>query len=454
MKMHENASMPFYVTLLFSLCLAILGTTAISSYRNLERLKQNNSDMERSWLIEDHLKNINLLITDAEDGVLGYYISGDQAALNPLRNAQDDLSSEFASLERLLAGNSIQQAHLAQLHDLFNRRMEKLEEHTTRLRRGGLRDAVDIVKRREGAEIMDEVRLLEVTMEKDELESLAASRNRFYAEFDRSLLAGYLASGFAILILVTYYRLIRQHLEKRRVAEEVLKRTNENLETAVSLRTAKLSILTRHLLSLSEIEKAKLARELHDEMGANLTAICMDVSIVTEKLKKIDPLLAGQLGKTKQTLQETVDLKRRIIEDLRPSMLDTLGLAASIRTHCEKVVRVPGLEYEEDIEEAFDDIQPEWSIALFRIVQESLSNVIKYAKATRVRIALKREAKGLKLRILDNGVGIRPEDMEKAKSHGLLGMRERILLLGGKFSVGQGMEKRGTSIDVFLPYSV
>lgn len=151
-------------------------------------------------------------------------------------------------------------------------------------------------------------------------------------------------------------------------------------------------------------------------------------------------------------MQETVELKRRIIEDLRPSMLDNLGLVASIRSHCEKVMRVPGLVFEEDIPEEIADINPEWAIALFRIVQEALNNVIKYAKASHVKISLKRQISGLWLQILDDGIGIQADAMDKPKSHGLLGMRERVLLLGGIFTAKRATAGSGTAIEVFLPF--
>ncbi len=336
MKTSASASIPAYVTVLFIACLAILTGTAISNYENLQKLKQNNDQMEQSWYVKDHLKNINSLITDAEDSLLGYYISGNQAFLTPLQTAKEGLNAEFLALGVLFKGNPVQHQHLDQLRALFDRRMDKFEEHTAHYKHGGLKEVVDLVKRREGMEIMDEVRLLETTMEKDEVALLTARRNHFYAEFDRTLLVGYMINSVAVLILLIFYRLIYQHFAKQRTVEDALKCANETLEATVLARTAKLSVLSRHLLKVSEVEKAKLARELHDEMGSSLTAIGMDIMIVTEKLKKIAPELSSQLIRAKQTLQETVDLKRRIIEDLRPSMLDNLGLVASIRNHCEK----------------------------------------------------------------------------------------------------------------------
>lgn len=437
---------------LFVICLLALAGTAISNYRNLQKLKQNNDQIEHSWSIKNHLKNINLLIADAESGLRGYYMTNDPAFLSPFQTAKEGFGSEFTALGVLVNGNPHQEKNLAQLRLLVERRMAKLDEKTAHFKSGGLSEVVSAVKRREGNEIMDEVRLLDTIMEKEELELLSVRRNRFYEEYQRALWIGNLINGATILILIIFFRLIQKNFAKQRTVEDALKRANDNLETTVSARTAQLSLLSRYLLNVSEAEKAKLARELHDEMGSSLTAISMDLTIVTEKLKKTDPALANQLLRAKKTLQETVDLKRRIIEDLRPSMLDNLGLAASIRNHCEKVARIPGLSCEVDISEEFDNIDPESAIALFRIVQESLNNVIKYAKANHVKITLQRKTSVLWLQILDDGIGLPKDALEKPKSHGLLGMRERALLLDGSFTAQRGHANRGTSIEVCLPF--
>ncbi|MES2070533.1 MAG: CHASE3 domain-containing protein [Pseudomonadota bacterium] len=452
MKKNTSASIPIYVTALFIICLAILVGTAVSNYQNLQKLKQNNDWMEHSWSVKDHLKNINLLIMDAESSLRGYYMSEDPAYLGPWKTAKDKLSSEFIILNKLVQDNPAQVKNLTQLRLLFDRKMQKFEESSTLFKDGGLSEVVNAVKLGEGREIMDEIRLQDIIMEKEELELLTARRDRFYEEYNGALWVGNAINAVAILILILFYRLIRRSFSKQRSVEDALKLANDNLETTVLARTEQLSVLSRHLLNVSEEEKAKLARELHDEMGSSLTVISMDLSMVTEKLKKTDPAMANQLLRAKQALLDTVDLKRRIIEDLRPSMLDNLGLAASIQNHCEEITRIAGLEYEADITEDFDNIDPAWGIALFRITQESLNNVVKYAKASRVKVTLKRQPSGLWLQILDDGVGIPKDALKKPRSHGLLGMRERALLLGGSFTVKPGLANHGTAIEAFLPF--
>ncbi len=256
-----------------------------------------------------------------------------------------------------------------------------------------------------------------------------------------------------LVMLILFYRLIRLGFTKQRRVEAQLKLANDNLESMVQIRTRQLSVLSRHLLNVSEEEKAKLARELHDELGSSLTAIGMDISSVCDALSKTEPALAAQLRRAKQTLLETITLKRRIIENLRPSLLDNLGLAAAIRNKCEEIARLSGLQCEVDIAEEFDNIDPAQAIALFRITQESLNNTVKYANATHVKISLKRHATGLWLQVLDDGIGISSDALRKEKSHGLLGMRERALLLGGTFSAYTGKNQRGCVIEAFLPSS-
>jgi signal transduction histidine kinase len=157
-------------------------------------------------------------------------------------------------------------------------------------------------------------------------------------------------------------------------------------------------------------------------------------------------------------LLETVELKRRIIEDLRPSLLDNLGLCAALDSYTDDFARMTGVPCDTEIGPEVDAIarsgEASLSIALFRIVQESLTNIRKYAGASRVSVTLKQTEEGmLVLRIIDNGIGIASDMIVKPMSHGLLGMRERALLLGGTLTIRRGRGDKGTCIEVFIPLS-
>ncbi|MFZ6722170.1 CHASE3 domain-containing protein [Undibacterium sp. Ji49W] len=452
MKKSTSTSIPLYITFLFMICLFILIGNAYTSYQNLEKLKANNDWVEHNWSVKDKLKNINLLIMDSESSLRGYFMSGNEVYTRPWEIARSKLESDFKELDKLLQDNPSQVKNLAELRRLYASKARVFEHGIATYKEFGLTGIIELAKAGEGREVMDEIRLLDIIMEKEENEVLAARRQVFYTEYKDAIFFGTATNAIALLVLILFYRLIYRSFYKQRGIEDALKIANDNLESTVLKRTEQLSVLSHHLLNVSEKEKAKLARELHDEMGSNLTAISMDISVVTEKLKDKEPELAKQLQRTKRALLDTVDLKRRIIEDLRPSMLDNLGLSASIQHYCEEVTAIAGISYVADITEDFDTIDPAWSIALFRITQESLNNVIKYAQATEVRISLKRTEQGLRLQVLDNGIGIPTDAISKPKTHGILGMRERALLLGGSFSVKSGPNNRGTVTETFIPF--
>jgi signal transduction histidine kinase len=253
---------------------------------------------------------------------------------------------------------------------------------------------------------------------------------------------------------VLFYNLIRRGFRARLNAERALQQTNDHLESLVTERTEQLSVLSRHLIRVSEEEKAKLARELHDEMGANLTAIGLHLATVCDQLKGTHPDQAATLGRARATLIETVELKRRIVEDLRPSLLDNLGLSAALQSYCEDFGRTTRVDCEALIEGDVDGAGPTQAIALFRIAQESLNNVAKYAQARHVVVHLAREGEAFTLEVSDDGVGIPPDAMRRPKSHGLLGMRERALLLGGTLRVDRGVNGIGTTVHAIVPVTV
>ena len=194
---------------------------------------------------------------------------------------------------------------------------------------------------------------------------------------------------------------------------------------------------------MSEEEKAKLARELHDTLGSNLTAINMDLNWIQRRLPEGSREVRERLQRVLQMLADTVELKHEVIEGLRPSHLDNLGLAFAMRSHCREFTRRTGLPCDVDVHEDFDDLDPAWSIAFYRIAQEALTNITKHAQATRVRITLAREPDGMRLRIADDGVGLTEEALAKPKSHGVVGMRERMRADGRDASRSAGRRAAG-----------
>lgn len=447
----RSRTLPLYIPIVFAICTVILIGNAISLYQNLQSLKYLNSALEKTWRATDRLQYINVLIMDAESSIRGYFMSDNKIYLGPLKTAKSHLDKEFAALDELLRDNPAQTKNLAQLRVLFNRKMSIMDDSINIYNKGGFKEILEIAKIGEGREVMDEIRLLVTIMVREQNDVQAARKGRFYNEYQDAVFLGIAINTVVIIVLILFYGLIRRNYFQRLAAETALQTVNDGLEKTVYIRTEQMSVLSRHLINVSEQEKAKLARDLHDELGACLTAINMDVASVMGKLKISEPALAGQLQRARETLLDTVNLKRRIIENLRPSLLDNLGLAISLRSHCEEFTKITGLPCEVTVSDEVNEIDPLRSIALFRITQESLTNITKYAHANSVKVALTAENNGLRLHIIDDGVGIAMDTVYRPMSHGILGMRERVLLLNGTFAIQNGANDSGTIIDVFIP---
>lgn len=444
-------SLPLHKTLLCLICVVLLVVNGVFLVRNLDDLRAANTLQAQTAQVSDELQYLNLLVTDAESSLRGYFLSGDEVYLGPLRGAPQQIDMQLRALGTLLDDNPSQTKNLQQLRTLVEKKLGLLHQSLEVYRQGGLNDIVAIAASPDDRAQMDEIRLQVVIMTREQNEILTTRTAAFYQQYRHAALFGVGINAAAIIVLLLFYKLIKRAFRSRLLAERALQHTNDGLEEIVAERTAQLSVLSRHLIRVSEEEKSRLARELHDEMGANLTAIGMDLSTVSEHLRASHPELAAKLGRARRTLVDTVQLKRRIIENLRPSLLDNMGLSAALQSYCADYARITALDCDALIDAEADTAGPMQAIALFRITQEALNNIAKYAKARNVIVNLTREAEGWDLEITDDGIGIPDDAMVRSKSHGLLGMRERALLLGGTLVVERGVNGVGTCVRALIP---
>jgi PAS domain S-box-containing protein len=256
-----------------------------------------------------------------------------------------------------------------------------------------------------------------------------------------------------------YYRLagVSQDISARKQAEtlmgehaRLLAEQNNRLESMVAERTAALSSLSIHLQNVTEQERAQLARELHDELGSVLTAAQMDVGWVLKQIEPSHPALADKLRRAMQTLHEGVTVKRRILEDLRPSSLEHLGIAGAMRSYVMSTCERAGMDCAIEIGDLPPDIDDRMGIALYRIVQEGLTNVLKHAQANRFRAQLHCRDGRLTLELEDNGVGFTPQALSRVGHHGIAGMRQRVIAMNGDFLI-ENREPGGTAIRIAIP---
>jgi signal transduction histidine kinase len=443
--------LPFYKTVLCLVCVLILIVNGFSLAHNLQALSDANALQSQSAKVADKVQALNVLVTDAESNLRGYFLSGSDSYLRQVNSARSQTGAQFAQLRTLLADSPNQLKNLGQLEKLVQRDFASMDEMLRVYRIGGLNDVAQITRSLGNDGTVDEIRLMVVIIAQEQREQVAARSAAYDREYRNAVMLGIGINLGAIAVIVLFYRLIRQSFFSRVLAQRALEQANHQLESMVAVRTEQLSVLSRHLISVAEEEKSRLARELHDEMGANLTAISIDLNAVTARLKSQQPELAAMLERARATLIDTVELKRRIVEDLRPSLLDNLGLAAAVQSYCKEFGELAGIDCEALVERAVDSAGPMHAIAVFRIVQEALNNVAKYAKAKTVIVHLVVEEGNLLLEVTDDGVGIAADAALAPKSHGLLGMRERALLLGGSFSIKRGINGIGTCIEASIP---
>ena len=254
----------------------------------------------------------------------------------------------------------------------------------------------------------------------------------------------------ALICLLAFYLYLRQsqHLLQAGLREQAaLQRERDMLETQVRDRTATLAELATHLQNVREDERGHLARELHDELGALLTAAKLDVARLKSRLGKNLPEVSERLEHLISTLNTGIALKRRIVEDLRPSSLSHLGLVASLEILAREFDERSGLSITTELEPV--EISGAAQLTVYRLVQESLTNIGKYADATLVEITLQSLEGYVSIDVKDNGKGFAPDQIG-AGTHGLAGMRHRVEAIGGRLKVTSAPGS-GARIAAVLP---
>jgi len=226
--------------------------------------------------------------------------------------------------------------------------------------------------------------------------------------------------------------------ERKLIEQELLKSKDE------------VTNLLAHLENIREMERTKIAADLHDDLGQRLTALNMDLSWLKNRLKFARPEIAERLASISSMLLKTIETVQYISTELRPGILDDFGLTATIEWHLEEVRKRTGIHYVfSSLPEEFV-FSPDISILFFRIIQEALTNITRHSAATDVSIALKQENRKLRLTISDNGRGITTSEIKNPKSFGIIGMRQRVKTFGGDFTIS-GKNRRGTTIEIGIP---
>lgn len=236
-----------------------------------------------------------------------------------------------------------------------------------------------------------------------------------------------------------FFTVILRDITRRKEAEDTMLRQQQELRE-----------LSARVLEAREEEKARIARELHDELGQLLTALKMDLAWLRERLPEGDGELAARANGMGELLDRTVSSSRRIAADLRPLMLDDLGFGDAAQWLVDEFGRHHDIELDVTMPQDLDALSKDAATALYRALQESLTNIARHSGAKRAWIVLAQENGALHLEVEDDGRGIAAEDLAKASSLGLKGMRERVAYYGGSLDVARA-PRGGTRLRVRMP---
>jgi signal transduction histidine kinase len=420
--------------------------------RGFVELRNTADWVQHTQRVQNLIEHLLRLAVDAETGQRGYLLSGRDSQLERYVEARNEIPVSFEELRALTADNPVQVAQLVNVGTQLQARLDILERGIALRRANDDAALAEYQAGREGKIAMDTLRLA--------LDGMATEERRIHEErfagFERSLLVirwgFFLVFGLNLILVILGGAMLG--LDSRRRRREALAATDrgDRLAQDVLERTGEITALSHYLQRLQEEEKARLAREIHDELGGTLAAAKIDLQMLANKLPPED-LQRTRLVRAMAAIDDAIQVKRRIIEDLRPSMLDNLGIGAALKWQCLEFEKRMGVPCRVEL---FDDelvLPSAPSIALYRVTQEALTNIGKYASAKNVIVSLRRDDGRWVLRVADDGIGLDPAKAAHPTGFGLLAMRERVRALGGDFSIS-GRPGEGTVIQVRLPAGI
>ncbi len=433
-----------------SLPLALLAAAALVGINEAGYARSNEAvqSLSGTYATRSALARMMENMLDAETGLRGYLLTGDERYLQPYQKAAATIDTNLEELRRIYRASPEDQEDFTQLSRQISRKMSELDL-SLRLRRQNNDDAWKFVLSTDvGKENMDAIRTIAGRL----TDRSAQKTDHSTAEILRSLMLSRLGiATVAVIGLLAFYMYLRQGVALQAAnqrQQDALARERDRLEHLVRERTASLTELANHLQQVREDERGHLARELHDELGALLTAAKLDVARLKSRVDVNAPEIAERLKHLTETLNSGIALKRRIIEDLRPSSLFNLGLTASLEILTREFSERSNVEVDVNLETV--DLPESVQLTIYRMVQESLTNIGKYANASKVLVAVHNYPTHVSVQIRDDGAGFETTKINPA-AHGLVGMRHRVEAAGGRLSVTSDPGE-GTLVSAILPH--
>ena len=387
------------------------------------------------------------LLTRAEAAQFGFLATGLPLYLTQFADAEAALPKAQAEAVELLAGDANAPLIKARMTRVSGERLAQIS-HTLALARSGALAAALQMATADAQKTDVEALRVEV---QSRLATAARLQQQHRESIFQSLLISRIAVGGLTLLALASLFLFRRQLQaqdrERLRQRSAMIAERGQLEREVKRRTGQLTELTRHFQDTREEERAVVARQLHDDLGGVLTASAMEIARARTKVTDPAEILL-RLDRVSEHLKNGIELKRRIIEDLRPSALTHLGLSIALQNICDDTSAGSSISVHLSLGDLI--LQADAELAVYRLVQESLTNVTRHAKATQASVKIELNESGqVVIEVQDDGIGFDPAGSQSA-GHGLASMRFRVESLGGKLHI-KSDHGIGTTVRIAFP---
>lgn len=380
-------------------------------------------------------KIINQLHTrtlEAETGQRGYLLTGRKEYLQPYEDSLSQINVGFVQLQTRYQRHPDQMKILQELQEITNSKLAVMALTIDLQKKNQAQASLDLVLSYSGWQKMQRMRALSDALVMNEESNLLKSQNHMLNSLMLNRAGIALLAALSLTALILYLRQSLQLKHQQLGLQQLIALERDQLEVTVSSRTRQLTELARYLQTTREDERSRLARNLHDDLGALLTSAKLDAARIKSRVATDSPETNSLLAHLVGNLNSSIALGRKIIEDLRPSALNNLGLVATLEILSREFAESSGLQVHGQFEVV--DLPPESELMVYRLMQEACTNILKYAKATNVWMQLRVQDAVVTASVRDDGVGFDTSAM-LGMSYGLLGMRYRVEAANGVLTI-------------------
>jgi len=419
-------------------CLVLL-SIVIGRIQEHREMSRSRGRVAQAVLALQNVENVTALLLSAETSQRGFLLTGSNSYLQPYGQVLHEMPAALSDFEAASYGLDGDPVSARALDRLVRAKLAEMSETIRLYHLQSAAEALQLVRTNAGQHLMEEAWQLSkalrqsytrvFTRESDELEQ----NNR---QALRTLVAG---SAFVLFILVFSTVRLQRLFQQHRATLQELQEGQERYRQ-----------LVHRLERVREQERAHLAREIHDELGQTLTTIKLGIATAS-RLTSTDPAsLPARLEDAVSLTDRSIQSLRRIASELRPPLLDSVGLAMALRVYTGELQERTGLRIQFAEETILPSLSSEQRITAYRICQESLTNVLRHSGATQASVSLTAETGCLELQVTDNGQGFVLQEAVSRRSLGLLGMEERAELVQGELSI-KSHPGGGTTVTLRLP---